>query len=259
MMDSYLNALLLMLLMASLGWVYSVAKHNVNIVDSLWSLMFLASAIVYLLAQDTISGRDGLVMALVAAWSVRLSIFLAVRNSGEPEDRRYQEIRANNEPFAFKSLYIVFGLQAVLAWIISVPLLAALQGESPLGWLDMVAVCLWLVGFVFEAVGDWQLHVFKKNRFNQEQVLDTGLWNYTRHPNYFGEFCMWWAYFLLALSVGAWWTVYAPILMSLLLFKVSGVGLMEKDISSRRPAYKDYIERTNTFFPGPPKSSGAST
>jgi steroid 5-alpha reductase family enzyme len=197
---------------------------------------------------------NGFVLVLVALWALRLSIHLTVRNWGEPEDRRYQEIRRNNEPyFGIKSLYIIFGLQGLLAWIISIPLLFALTLRTSFHWLDAFALMLWLVGFVFEAVADFQLLRFKRNESNRGKVLDTGLWHYSRHPNYFGEFCIWWGFFLLAIPAGGWWTIYAPLLMSFLLLKVSGVVLMEKDIGNRRPEYQDYIERTNAFFPGRPK------
>jgi len=180
-----------------------------------------------------------------------------VRNWGEPEDRRYQEIRRNNEPhFGLKSLYIVFGLQGFLAWVISIPLLFTLYPVTNFHWLDAVAVLLWLVGFIFESLADWQLFRFRRDDANQGKVLDSGLWRYSRHPNYFGEFCIWWGFYLLAIPTGGWWTIYAPALMTLLLLKVSGVLLMEKGIGSRRPAYQAYIERTNAFIPGKPCDSG---
>jgi len=195
------------------------------------------------------------VFTLVSIWSIRLSLHLMVRNWNHDEDRRYQQIRSNNEPgFKYKSLYIIFGLQGLLAWLISIPLLLSLTSATPLGWLDGFAIGLWLVGFVFEALADYQLVKFKHSANSQGRVLDSGLWAYTRHPNYFGEFCIWWAFYLFALSAGGWWTVYAPFLMSFLLLRVSGVVMLEKDISERRPQYRDYIESTPAFFPGPKKS-----
>ena len=114
-----------------------------------------------------------------------------------------------------------------------------------------------MVGFVFESVGDWQLMRFKSNRDSQDQVLDTGLWQYTRHPNYFGEFCIWWAFWLFAAAAGAWWTIFSPLLMSFLLLRVSGVAMLEKTVVERRPAYAEYIRNTNAFFPGMPKRSSS--
>ena len=183
-------------------------------------------------------------------WST-LSIII-----GEREDFRYQQIRARSGPnFALKSLYSVFGLQAVLAWLISMSLLAAMNSTAPMGLLDVLATCLWIIGFIFEAGGDWQLTRFRSNPANSGKVLDTGLWRYTRHPNYFGDCCVWWAHYLFALSAGGWWAILSPLLMTVLLLRVSGVALLEKDISVRRPAYSDYIKRTNAFFPGLPTES----
>jgi steroid 5-alpha reductase family enzyme len=240
------------------AWLVSLIKQDVSIVDSLWSLFFLGMVLTYLLLSPSVVERAYLVLFLVTVWAVRLSVFITLRNWGEPEDRRYQQIRADNQPnFAFKSLYLVFGLQAILAWIISLPLLGSVLGTSSLGWIDFAAVALWLLGFGFEAIGDQQLATFKADPNSKGEVLDQGLWRYTRHPNYFGEACIWWAYYLFAVAAGAWWTIVAPILMTFLLLRVSGVALLEKDMSERRPAYRDYIRRTNAFFPGPPKPAAS--
>ena len=233
-------------------WLVSLVTDDVSVVDSLWSLMFLLSAGVYAAAVVESGPRTSWILALVGLWAIRLSGYITWRNHGEPEDYRYEQIRRNNEPaFRYKSLYIVFGLQGLLAWIISLPLLAAISGDAALGWLDAIGVCLWLIGFSFEAVGDFQLARFKADAGNEGKVMDTGLWRFTRHPNYFGNFTMWWGFFLIALSAGAPWTVISPLLMSFLLLKVSGVAMLEKDIAGRRPAYADYIRSTNAFFPGP--------
>jgi steroid 5-alpha reductase family enzyme len=191
---------------------------------------------------------------LLALWAARLALYVARRNAGKGEDRRYQEIRARNQPgFAVKSLYLVFWLQALLAWVISLPLLGAFAGNQPIGPLDYAGVALWLLGFMFEAGGDWQLSRFKNDPANADKVMDRGLWRYTRHPNYFGEFCVWWGFYCLALSAGAWWSVAGPLLLTFLLLRVSGVRLLEKDIGNRRPRYADYVLKTNAFFPGPPR------
>jgi len=241
---------------AVIFWVVSVVRNDVSIVDSLWSLMFLLTLVVYVVAADSTSPRAWLVLGLVGVWALRLSIYITVRNFGEPEDHRYREIRRNNAPhFRFKSLYIVFGLQAALACFIALPLLAAASGASPLGWLDFLGIGLWLAGMYFEVVGDWQLARFKADPRNRGKVLDTGLWRFTRHPNYFGEFLIWWGYFLIALAAGGWWTALSPLVMSFLLLKVSGVALLEKSIGQRRPEYADYVRRTNAFLPGPPRAA----
>ncbi len=251
-MTVYFVALGAILLVGALAWVVSVLIRDVSFVDSLWSLFFLLAAVMFALDAGELSLRAQIVLACVLLWSLRLSLHITVRNWGEPEDHRYQKIRENNEPgFVVKSLYIVFGLQGLLAWIIVIPLLPAIRSAATLNAVDIAALLLFAVGFLFEAVGDWQLSRFKARERSEGQVLDTGLWRYTRHPNYFGEFCIWWAFWLFAAAAGAWWTVYAPVLMSFLLLRVSGVAMLEKDIGERRPAYAEYIRSTNAFFPGP--------
>lgn len=254
----YLIALLVILGVGIAAWLLSIVKKDVSFVDSLWSFFFLLAAIVFASETPPLSARGYLVLALVAIWSMRLSVYITARNWGEPEDYRYQQIRANNDPgFAFKSLYIVFGLQGVLAWLIAMPLLPAISSDTPLNVIDVVAALLWITGFVFEAGGDYQLSKFKARADSKGKVLNTGLWRYTRHPNYFGDFCIWWSFFLFAVAAGGWWTIASPVLMSVLLLKVSGVAMLERTIADRRPRYADYIRNTNAFFPGLPRSEAA--
>lgn len=259
---AWLIALAAILLAAVAAWVVSVFRRDVSIVDSLWSLLILLGLVTYIVASGTGGARAWLVTALVAAWALRLSLHITVRNHGEPEDRRYQAIRRNNEPhFWLKSLYIVFLLQGFLAWVVCLPAVAAVGAQTPPGplassWgalLTGLGLALWLAGMFFEVVGDWQLARFRRSRPAQGAVLDSGLWRYTRHPNYFGEALLWWGIYLVALSAGAWWAVVSPLLLTFLLLRVSGVALLEKDISQRRPAYREYVRRTNAFFPGPPR------
>jgi steroid 5-alpha reductase family enzyme len=248
-------ALFVILGVGVVSWLVSVAKKDVSFVDSLWSLFFLIAAAVFAIEAQPISTRGKLVLALVTIWALRLSIYITVRNWGQSEDYRYQSIRESNEPgFAFKSLYIVFGLQGALAWLIALPLLPAITSDASLTGIDLAAAGLWLVGFVFEAGGDYQLSRFKAQKENRGRVLDTGLWRYTRHPNYFGDFCIWWSFYMFAVASGGWWSIASPILMSLLLLKVSGVAMLEKTIGKRRPAYAEYARNTNTFFPGPSRA-----
>jgi steroid 5-alpha reductase family enzyme len=252
--ELWLSALPVLLVAATLTWLLSLPLRNVAIVDSLWSLMLFASGVIYSLGSDPRAPRLSLVLWLLVVWAARLSFYITARNIGKGEDRRYQQIRARNEPrFALKSIYLVFWLQALLAWIISLPLLGAFSSTQPLGWLDGAGVLLWLIGFVFEAGGDWQLVRFKRNPANADAVMNRGLWRYTRHPNYFGEFCIWWGFYLIALGAGAWWALPGPALISFLLLRVSGVTLLEKDIGNRRPRYADYVLKTNAFFPAPPR------
>jgi len=250
----WLSALPALLAAAAITWAASVPMRNVTIVDTLWPLLFVIAAIAYAIAAPIAGARATLLLVLVGIWGSRLAAHLAWRNLGHAEDRRYQAIRRRNEPnFALKSLYLIFGFQALLAWVISLPLAGGAAGDAPLGWLDALGVALWAVGMVFEAGGDWQLARFKRDPDNAGKVMDRGLWRYTRHPNYFGDFCVWWGFFLIALSAGAWWSIVGPLLMSFLLLRFSGVTLLERDIGQRRPAYAGYVRRTNAFFPGPPR------
>jgi len=253
--SAWLWSLLWVLLFAISGWALSLVRRDVSHVDSMWSLMFLVTLVVYTACAESVGWRATLVFTLVALWALRLSGYITWRNHGQPEDHRYQAIRINNQPnFEFKSLYLIFGLQGVLAWIICLPALAAVSGQTPLGVFDVAGVLLWLIGMTFETIGDTQLARFRARRSSSE-VLNTGLWRYTRHPNYFGEFVLWWGIYLVAFGAGGGWTVFSPALMSFLLLRVSGVRLLEKDISERRPGYRAYVNSTNAFFPGRPRGS----
>lgn len=236
------------------GWAASVAKRDASIVDCLWSLFFLLALGVYVAQTGAGGARTWLVLTLVALWALRLSGYLAWRNWGAPEDRRYGALRLRHEPgFAWKSLYLVFGLQALLAAALSAPLLAAASASSPLNALDLAGVALWLAGFAIETIADLQLARFKADPANRGRVLDRGIWRYSRHPNYFGEAVLWWGYYLIAAAAGASWTVFAPLAMTYLLLRVSGVALLERDIHERRPGYLEYVARTSAFVPWPPR------
>ena len=236
-------------------WIASRIKKDVGIVDSFWSLMILAAGLCFLALSDTaITDRHSIVILLLTVWAIRLALYITWRNWGQEEDSRYQTIRKNNQPnFEFKSLYIVFLLQALLAAFVALPLMSIFSSNSDINILDYLALALWLTGMFFETVGDLQLSRFKSSHRNKDKVLNNGLWRYSRHPNYFGEFCVWWAFFLFAVASGYWWSIVSPLLMTILLLKVSGVSLLESTISERRPEYASYCKTTNAFFPWFPK------
>jgi len=253
--QSWLAALPVLLAIGALTWLVSLPLRNVSIVDSVWSWLLASAALVYAWPWSAPRGmRAWAVLLLVLAWALRLSVYITVRNIGHGEDRRYQEIRRRNDPgFAFKSLYLVFAFQAVLAWIVSLSLQPALASTAGWSALDCLAAGVTLFGLLWESIGDAQLAAFKADPANQGRVMDRGLWRYSRHPNYFGECCVWWGFWLFALAAGGWWGIVSPLLMTVLLLRVSGVSLLEKDIGERRPAYRDYIARTNSFIPWRPR------
>ena len=239
-------------------WLVSLKKGDVSIVDGLWPIFIWIGGLAHAWPAP-LSPRGGMAMSLLTIWAARLCIHITQRNHGEPEDRRYRKIRANNQPyFEWKSLYIVFLLQAALAWIVALPLMATSQAATGFGLLDAAAVGLIFFGIVFEACADWQLARFKERPDTRGQVLETGLWRYSRHPNYFGECCVWWGFGVLGFASGAWWSLASPILMTVLLLKVSGVNLLEADIGERRPAYAHYIRATSAFVPRKPKRTHAA-
>lgn len=237
-------------------WVASLVRRDASLVDRVWGLAFVVLVWTYAIAAATWSPRAWLITALVTVWGLRLSIYLTWRNWGHGEDPRYQAMRRKRpDTFAVRSLFTVFLLQGLLAWIISLPLLAATAYDQPEGliWLDLVGIGVWAVGFYFEAVGDWQLTRFLADPANRGRVMDQGLWRYTRHPNYFGDTVVWWGFFLVALATGAWWTAVGSAIMSVLIVKVSGVALTDRNMArkSKREGIEEYVRRTNAFFPGP--------
>ena len=254
MLDTYLWGFAVCAGLGFLTWLYSLRRGDVSIVDSMWSWLIWSPAALAPLQANAIGARGLLVVALAGLWAARLSVHITLRHHGQPEDHRYQAIRRRNQPhFEFKSLYLVFGLQAVLAWIVALPLMAAVLQPAALHWLDAAGITLFAFGFAFEAIADAQLQRFRNDPSQRGRVLDSGLWRFSRHPNYFGECCLWWGLWLLAAATGAWWTILSPLLMTVLLLRVSGVTLLESDIAQRRPAYAEYISRTNAFVPWQPR------
>ena len=252
---TFAYTLLILCIIAVALWIASRIKNDVGIVDSFWSLMILATGLCFFYFGNAIlTERNTLVVLLLSVWAIRLAAHIAWRNWGQEEDSRYQTIRENNQPnFEFKSLYIVFLLQAFLALIVALPLMSIFNSSTTINYLDYIAFSLWLFGMFFESVGDLQLARFKADKTNQGKVMNKGLWRFSRHPNYFGEFCIWWAFFLFAIASGFWWSIVSPLLMSILLLKVSGVSLLESTITERRPEYANYSRTTNAFFPWFPK------
>lgn len=240
-----------------LTWGVSLLMRDASIVDIIWGAGFVVVAVVAAIVGDGYDDRRYLLLGLVAVWGTRLSSYLAWRNLGHGEDYRYQAMRKKHgDRFWLISLFQVFLLQGVLMWVVSLPVQLSASAEEPdsLGILALLGVVLWTVGILFEGIGDAQLASFKAKDENKGKVMDRGLWRFTRHPNYFGDFCVWWGIFLVAAeTVPGRFGIIGPLVMSFLLIRVSGVAMLEKTIGKRRPGYAEYIARTSAFFPRPPK------
>jgi steroid 5-alpha reductase family enzyme len=238
-------------------WLVSLSLKDAGIADVFWGVGFVVIAWLTFFRTGGFYPRSLLIAGLVTLWGVRLAVHIGARNWGKGEDRRYAAWRAKyGRNFWWVSLYRVFLVQGVLLWIISLVVQAGQSSSVParFTWLDGAGVLLWAGGFFFEAMGDWQLKHFKADPVNRGKVMNRGLWAYTRHPNYFGESLIWWGFFLIALSnIKNLWTVISPVTITLLLLKVSGVSLLEKNITERRPGYREYQQRTSAFLPWFPK------
>lgn len=238
-------------------WLVSLLLKDASIVDIVWGLGFVVVALTAALVGDGFRDRRLILLSLVAVWGLRLSGYLAWRNLGHGEDFRYVAMRKKwGDRFWWVSLFQVFALQGVLMWIVSLPIQLSASAKEPasFGPLALLGITLWTIGLLFETIGDAQLASFKAKAHNKGRVMDQGLWRYTRHPNYFGDFCVWWGLFLIAAeTVPGRYGIIGPIVMSILLIRVSGVALLEKTIGKRRLGYADYVERTSAFFPRPPK------
>jgi steroid 5-alpha reductase family enzyme len=231
-------------------WVVSVLLRDASIVDVFWGAGFALVAWTAVLV-----GRgEPLAATLVTLWGLRLAGYLAWRNLGKGEDRRYRTWREEGgSTFWWKSLVSVFWLQGALMFVVSLPIQLAGAGEH-VAWARALGVAVFLVGLVFEAVADLQLARFKRRPDSAGKVMDRGLWRYSRHPNYFGDFLVWWGLYLVSFTgLELAWTGIGPVVMSGLLLKVSGVSLLESTIEDRRPDYAAYKRRTSAFFPWPPK------
>lgn len=253
------NFLLVMGCMLAL-WALSVPLRNASIVDIFWGPGFALISALSLWLAEGYGPRQWLLAGMTVIWGLRLGAWLALRNVGHGEDPRYarwrKRIEARGGSFTWHSLVWVFGLQGVLMLVISLPVQFGQLAGSParLGPLAWVGVALWAAGLFFEAVGDWQLRRFRSDPANRGRVLETGLWRYTRHPNYFGDALLWWGIWLVAADApAAAWTVVGPVVMTALLLRFSGVPILEKSLTATRPGYADYVRRTSAFLPRPPK------
>ena len=240
-------------------WLTSIYLKNVSIVDNFWGIGFILIAFIYALQCEVIYTRVKLMVLLVTLWGLRLSLYLMYRNYGKGEDYRYREFRSSYGPkrYWWFSFFQVFLLQGGLMMIISLPLLGVVlkTNSNALYLFDYLGILIWIIGFIFESVGDYQLASFKKRPENKGKLLTKGLWRFTRHPNYFGDSAIWWAFGLLAIASGAYWYSVGSLIMTYLIIKISGVAMLERSLSEVKPGYEKYMRNTNAFFPWIPKKS----
>jgi steroid 5-alpha reductase family enzyme len=253
----WFQALGVILMLMTILWIVSIFLKNVSIVDLFWGAGFVITTGFYFISCEGVLLRKIVVMSLVAVWGTRLSGYLSWRNFGKGEDFRYREFRKSygEKRYWWISYFQTFLLQGVLMWLISSPILGAMfyREQSFPRILDLAALLFWIIGFIFETGGDIQLARFRSDPANKGKVLDTGLWKYTRHPNYFGDSAVWWGYGLFCLSAGSYLPALGSVVMTALIIKVSGVALLERSLSEQKPHYRDYIERTSAFIPWLPK------
>jgi steroid 5-alpha reductase family enzyme len=236
-------------------WVLGRAIGRFNVIDVAWGLGFVVVAWVTF-ASSAGHGDDArrlVVALLVTAWGGRLAAYIAWRSRGKGEDPRYAAMFEEHDDPARRAL-VVFLTQGAAIWFVSLPVQVAMFEASEPGVLFVVGVVVWAIGFAFESIGDGQLARFRADPASRGQVMDRGLWRYTRHPNYFGDACVWWGLWLVAAQQwqGAL-TVLSPVLMTWTLTRKTGKPLLEEGMAERRPGYRDYVERTSGFVPLPPR------
>ncbi|ETN92687.1 putative membrane protein [Gammaproteobacteria bacterium MOLA455] len=256
------EAIPLLVAIALSAWLVSLVIEDISIVDCLWSIMLLGSVGTYAYRigfEKSLSTVNVVLLLMVAVWALRLSAFLILRGRNRGEERRYQAMRKKlSSSFAIKSLVNIFLLRALLIWLLSSLFVVALSSVPSLSWSHWhtVGAALWLFGFSMEALADLQLYRFNQLVVRDSETLSSGLWRYSRHPNYFGECCVWcgWVVFAIPSASAATlpWLLLAPMIMMALLLKLSGISHMERGITQRRPDYRRYIETTSAFIPWKP-------
>ncbi len=256
------EAIPLLFLIAMGAWLVSLVIEDTSIVDYFWSLMLLGSAATYAYQvgfENSLSTVNLVLLTMVALWALRLSGFLVLRGRNRGEERRYKAMRKRLSPnFAVKSLFKIFLLRAFLIWMLSSLFAVALSSASTLSWNNWhtAGAALWMSGFLLQTLADLQLYRFNQLVVRKSETLTNGLWRYSRHPNYFGECCVWCGWVLFAVPAASAatlpWLLLAPMIMIALLIKLSGIRHMERGITERRPDYRQYMETTSAFIPWKP-------
>lgn len=247
----YQILILVIFVYMNLWFLVSILKKRNDVADVAWGIGFLLATLTSFLLSENSSIRSVIVLNLITLWSLRLSFHIYFRNRGKKEDYRYENWRKEwGKWFYLRTYFQVFILQgALLLLIVSPAILSTLYVGNNLNILDFLGIVIWIVGFVFESVGDLQLMKFIKNPENKGKLLQTGLWKYTRHPNYFGEVAQWWGISIIALSVPfGFLGILGAATITFLILKVSGIPMLENKMQDH-PDFKEYARKTNKFFP----------
>ncbi len=243
-------------------WLLSIPLRDVSIIDMAFAGLITAVILAAYFAAGAAGIVPDLIILLVLVWALRMTVYLVARNLGHGEDPRYTKLRnwvPPGWPFHWFSLRQVFLLQGVVIWVLTVPQQVAMVtgADVRMGLAGYLGLGLWGVGFFFETVGDYQLSRFRRDPARRGQVLDSGLWRYTRHPNYFGELCQWWGLFLVAAQAPwAWCGAFGPLVYSWLVINVTGQATLDKKLSREKPGYAQYMRRTSGLLPRPPRPAG---
>lgn len=254
-MSYYLTIIIILFLYMNSWFLASLIKKRNDIVDIAWGIGFVLLSWLSLVIGESFAFLNILLVFMVSIWGIRLAYHIYTRNKAKSEDYRYLAWRRDwGKYFYIRSYFQVYILQGTLLFLVSLPILLVNNNSySSLGIMTYLGVALWLIGFLFEAIGDYQLKKFMQDSNNKGRLLQSGLWSYTRHPNYFGEVLLWWGIWFIAFSVTAsWLTLIGPLTITFLILKVSGVSMLEKKMSEHKD-FSDYKRRTSAFFPLPPK------
>ncbi len=243
-------------------WLVACRLKDASFIDSWWALGIVVTAWISFMNSRSGSAHATALTILCTVWGARLGSYLLWRWLSQGKDRRYASLLGKAQSrkgwsFAKASFWLVFALQAPLQFVVSLPVqIGQMAPPSSLGLLAWIGVAICLTGIAFETIGDWQLTHFRANPANANRVMDRGLWRYTRHPNYFGDACVWWGLFLVAADTGVGaWSLPGPILITILLVKISGIPTVEAHMSKHRDGYNDYVRRTSSFIPSLPRAN----
>ncbi len=243
----------------ALLWLVALRLRDVSFVDAFWAFGMVLIAVSSYVQTDGDPRRKLLLTGLCALWGLRLAIHLFRRWRAHGEDPRYAKLlrhvtEKNGWSWPVAALIQVFALQGPLMFVVCLPVQLGQVSSSPMGWLATIGALVAVVGIAFESIGDTQLNAFRANPANKGKVLESGLWRYTRHPNYFGDICAWFGLYLIAAETSpGWWAIPGPLLLTWLLTRLTGVPMLERGLNKSRPGYADYVARTSSLIPRPPK------